>query len=170
MSSISIYVDTNCINARQNEKHLNKLEELYDREKILIEKTDTLDTELQEGDSYPKGLKKSLKYIESFGSAVLGHSRLNFCQLADEIDEKRLTRVLAILWGEKPRSVYSKNEIRDAMHIATAIRYGGTYFITEENALLNKATKIQKEFNIKIRKPKSCLVEVIERLKVLGKA
>lgn len=46
---ISVYIDTNCINARQNNVAINKLEQLYNEELILIEKSDTLDTELRRG-------------------------------------------------------------------------------------------------------------------------
>jgi len=166
-SSISVYIDTNCINAKQANKYLNELEELYIREEILIEKTDTLDTELQDGKGYPQGLKKSMKYIESYGPTVFDHSRWNSSILGDEKDEERLSKVLEILWGKKVRSSYRKQDIRDAMHISTAIRYGGKYFVTDERKLLNKADKIEIVFGIKIRNPENCLDEVKARLKVL---
>lgn len=157
---ISVYIDTNCINARQNDQFLNELEKLYLEEKILIEKTDTLDTELQENKKYPLGQKKSLSYIESYGPAVFGHSRWGSTIFADEHDEKRLTKVLAILFGPKSRQSYGRNDIRDAMHISTAIRYGGGFFVTSEKALIDKAKEIEKEFGIKIRTPQDCLTEV----------
>lgn len=165
MSSISVYLDTNCINARQNDPHINRLEKLHNQEKILIEKTDTLDTELQDG--YSKGLKKSENYIESFGGTVLGHSRWNHSQWADENDERRLTKILEILWGTKNRSGYSRPEIRDAMHIATAARYGGTYFVTNEKALLMHSDEIQRKFTIRVVQPKDCLDRVLQRLNIL---
>lgn len=131
----SIYIDTNCINARQNNDAINKLEELYDQERILIEKTDTLDTELQDGQGYPQGQKKAMNYIESYGPAVVGHSRLGSSIVGSDEDDKRLGKMLEILWGKKVRSSYDNSQIRDAMHISTAARYGGTYFVTNEIAL-----------------------------------
>ncbi len=165
MSPISVYIDTNCINARQKDHSINDLENLFREQKILIEKTDTLDTELQEG--YIKGLKKSNNYIESFGGAVWGHSGWDHSQWADDADERRLTRILKILWGQKNRSYYSKSEIRDAMHIATAARYGDTYFITNEKALLKHHNVIYSEFSIRILNPRDCLDAVLKRLVIL---
>lgn len=165
---ISVYIDTNCINARQNDQYINKLEELYEQDKILVEKADTLDTELQGKSGYPKGQRKSLSYIESYGPAVLGHSRLGYSILGDDQDDQRLGRILEILFGKKVRSAYSYNEIRDAMHIATAIRYGGTYFITTDTDLLKRADLIESEFGLKIRNPKDCLQEIEDRLRVIA--
>ena len=162
---ISVYIDTNCINAKQNIDALNELEQLYNDGKILIKKTDTLDTELKEGGGYHKGLKKSLNYIESYGPAVIDHSRLDFSIVGDDGDDERLSKVLSILWGIKARANYSKREIRDAMHVSTAIRYGGTYFVTQEKAVLAKAEEIKKEFGIVICNPVSCLSLVKEYLR-----
>lgn len=165
MSSISVYIDTNCINARQKDHYINDLEKLFQEEKIIIEKTDTLDTELQEG--YKKGLEKSDNYIESFGDAVWGHSRWDYSQWADDVDERRLTRILEIFWGLKNIPYYSKSEIRDALHIATAAKYGGTYFITKEKALLMRHNVIRFEFSIRILNPRDCLDAVLKRLAIL---
>lgn len=165
---ISVFIDTNCINAKQSIKPLNELERLYADEKILIEKTDTLDTELQEGKGYPRGLKKSLNYIESYGPAVVGHSRLGSCIVEDESDNRRFSKVLSILWGQKARSQYSRQEIKDAMHIATAIRYGGTYFVTLEHNILKKSEEIKKEFVITICTPSNCLKFVKEEIRRLN--
>lgn len=163
---ISIFIDTNCINARGNDVAINELEKLYREDKILIEKADTLDTELTHGFGYPKGQEKSLDYVESYGPAVIGHSRIGFSMIGDEGDDERLGSILKILWGTRNRSDYSTNEIRDAMHIATAVRYGGTYFITKEKNILKKNYEIKKEFGINVCDPEHCLEEVKKRLKI----
>lgn len=162
---ISVYIDTNCINARQGEPHLNELEKLYEEGKILIEKTDTLDTELREGEGYKRGQRKSLSYVESYGPAVVENSRVGSSIVGSKEDDVRLSRVLEVLWGKKTRKSYSKNEIRDAMHISTAIRYGGNFFVTLESGILENAGELQGEFNIKVRSPENCLVDVTKRLK-----
>src|SRR4030043_2027128 len=167
---ISVYIDTNCINARQKDPSLNQLEELYEQEKILIEKTDVLDTELQENKGYPLGQRKSMQYVESFGPGVVDHSRVGSSIVGDADDDIRLTRVLTLLWGQKRRNEYTKEEIRDAMHISTAVRYGGTYFVTTEKGLLKKAEVVGKEFGIKLRDPERGLHEVGQRLKILEAA
>lgn len=164
-ASTSIYIDTNCINARQSNQDLNALEQLNEDGKIIIEKTDVLDTELKEGLAYPRGQKKSLGYIESYGPFVLGHSRLGFSVLGTKVEESEFAEMLELLWGKKGQNLYTKNEVRDAMHIYTASRYGGTFFVTSEEAILAKANAIEKRFGIKVRDPNSCLIEVEERLK-----
>lgn len=160
MFRILVYIDTNCINAKQAVYAINELEKLSEQEKITIEKTDVLDTELQRNQGYPSGQKKSMDYIESFGQYVPDHSRMGFSIEGDASDNQRLSRVLIILWGVKEWSDYSKQEIGDAMHISTAIRSGGTYFITHEKALLSKSENIEGEFRIKVRNPIKCLAEV----------
>jgi len=162
MSLISIYIDTNCINVRKSDKYLNELEKLNRQKSIIIEKTDVLDTELREGKGYSQGLNKSLNYIESRGAAVFGHSRYGHAKYSSQNDSERLSRILKILWGTKTRSQYSKQEIRDAIHISTACYHGGTFFVTKETALLKKTQQIEKEFIIKIRNPSNCLEEIIK--------
>lgn len=164
---ISVYIDTNCINARQNSSALNELEKLYEEGLILIEKTDTLDTELARGTGYPQGQKKSMNYIESYGPVVLGYSRIGSSILGSDEDDKRFSKILEILWGKKIRSMYTSSEIGDAMHIATAARYGGTYFITNENRLLIKSQEIKNELNIEICRPEDCIERIKKRIKIL---
>lgn len=162
---ISVYIDTNCVNARQNNAALNQLEKLYEEEKIIIETTDTFETELLEGKSYSRGLRKAMNYVFSFGPSVVGHSRIGSCIVGSEEDDRRLGRVLEIIFGRKLRKDYSRNQIRDAMHLATTIRYGGTYFVTQDNSLLKKAEVIRKEFQTIIVTPEDCLRLVRARLK-----
>lgn len=161
---ISIYLDTNCINARGKDDALNRLEELYRNEKIIIETTDTLETELKEGKGYPKGIIKSMRYIFSYGPAVLGHSRVGSCIIGTEEDDRRLRRVLEIFFGGKDRPQYSKNEMRDAMHVATAIRYGTNYFVTKDKTLLRGMDQIKAEFHIAIVMPEECVRLVNDKL------
>jgi hypothetical protein len=70
----------------------------------------------------------SAEYPEAVGPMVLGHSRLGFAVLGSEEDADRLDDVFAILFPNVNRIAARKNHIRDAMHVATAIRYGGFGF------------------------------------------
>lgn len=168
MSNITIYIDTNCINSKQKIEALNELEKLHEEE-ITIEKTSVLDTELLENPTHNADrLKKSDNYIESYESGNWDNSRWDHAVWAFDKDEKDLTRLLDILWGRKVRSAYTRQEMRDAIHISTAARYGGTYFVTQEKALLNKAEVIEKEFTIKIASPNDCLTAVEKRLAELA--
>jgi predicted nucleic acid-binding protein len=164
---ITIYLDTNCINANQVIPAVNELEKLYEQGKIDIEKTDTLDTELQ-GNPHgnAKRLQKSLNYIESYGPAVFGHSRWDYSVFGSQTDAQKLDRMLEMLWGKKGRSQYSKQQIRDAMHISTAARYGGNYFITNDKELLNKSKEIKQNDQIIVCSPENCLNSVKKTLEI----
>lgn len=165
MTNFSVYIDTNCINAKQKDEALNRLEKLYSDEEILIETTDTLETEFNEGGGYSKGKQKaSNNYIFSYGPAVVEHSRIGTSIVGTDEDDKRLEKVLTIIFGRKRRQDYSRNEIRDCMHISTAVRYGGTYFVTYDKALLIKSEAIKGEFGIKIKTPADALKEILERI------
>jgi hypothetical protein len=69
-------------------------------------------------------------------------------------DEQRLRNVFAALWptndyeadGQK-KTREGRTRFRDAMHVATAIRYSGTGFITEDSGILRAAARIASEFN-----------------------
>jgi hypothetical protein len=168
MTHITVYIDTNCINSLKKIDALNELEKLHEEEKIAIEKTDTLDTELQQNSSKNANrLKKSMNYIESYGAGVWDNSRWDHSVWGDTSDETKLTRMLEILWGKKVRSAYTRQELRDGMHIQTASRYGGTYFVTQEKALIAKSEIIEKEFTIKVVSPDDCLAKINKRLREL---
>lgn len=169
---IAIYKDTNTINANKKITAVNELENLAEEypEQLIIEKTDTLDVELLENEAHNENrLKKSDDYIESFGVAVLGHSRVGHSIVGSKSDDLIFTEILKIIFGQKLRNEYSKQEIKDAMHIMTTIRYGGTYFITYDKKILNKSDKLFGRFNSTIIcTPEDCLVKVKKRLNLPG--
>ena len=170
---IAIYKDTNTINANLNDPAINELEILVEKypKYLMFEKTDTLDTELLENSHHnARRLKKSDQYIESFGVAVLGHSRVGHSIIGSDADDKRFSEVLEILFGKKLRSNYAIQEIRDAMHVMTTIRYGGNYLITYDKKLLEKSQQIFSRFNSTlICNPNECLEKVKKRLYILLK-
>lgn len=169
---IAIYKDTNTINARGLIIAINELEELAEKypNHLMFEKTDTLDTELlQNPTKNSERLKKSSNYIESFGLAVLGHSRLGSSVVGTDEEDKQFGEILKIIFGEKKRNEYNKNEIRDGMHVMTTMRYGGNYFITNDRKLLDKSKELFQLNNVTIVcSPEACLARVKDRLKVLG--
>lgn len=170
---IAVYKDTNTINANLQDSAVNALEELAEQypDNLMFEKTDTLDTELLENPQHNVGrLKKSDQYIESFGVAVLGHSRLGHTVVGSEEDDKMFSEILGILFGKKQRSSYTRQEIRDAMHVMTTIRYGGNYLITYDKKLLAQSKKLFNRFNATIIcTPSDCLMKVKQRLSLILK-
>lgn len=170
---IAIYKDTNTINANLKDVEVNALEELAEKyyKNLMFEKTDTLDTELLENSEHNAArLKKSDQYIESFGVAVLGHSRLGHTVVGSEADDEIFSEILEILFDKKQRNGYTKQEIRDAMHVMTTIRYGGNYLITYDKKLLAQSKQLFNRFNATIIcTPSDCLIKVKQRLSLILK-
>lgn len=171
---IAIYKDTNTLNEESDNRAINELEKLVVEypDEISIDKTSVMDTELKKNASKnAKRLHKSSEYIESYEVAVLNVSRLGYGVLGSGQDDQELTDILSIIFGEKPRSSYKQNDLRDALHIHTVIRHGGSYFITYDKKLLRRSKEIKERFNsIIICKPEKCLELVLARIKVLKDA
>lgn len=162
-----VFIDTNCLNEEGTDQDLTELERLEDKGIILMEKTDVIDTEMIEG-NYQKGLFKSLKLIESFGPAVWGHSRWGHSVWSSQEDEQKLSSVVKCLFGEKPRSSYRKQQIRDAMNVITAGRYGGNYFCTYDRQILKKAIELRSLCGgVLVCTPKDCLAAISKKIEFL---
>ncbi|GEM_PF-4443908 len=171
---IAIYKDTNTLNEESDNRAINELEKLAIEypDEISIDKTSVMDAELKKNAlKNAKRLHKSSGYIESYEVLVLDVSRLGYAVLGSEKDDKELTDILSIIFGEKPKSSYKQNDLRDALHIHTTIRHGGRYFITYDKKLLRKSKEIEGRFNsIIICNPEKCLELVLVRIKVLKDA
>ena len=72
------------------------------------------------------------------GPAVWDHSRFDHSVFGSEEDRERLAAVFSALFPGADWAATSSKSRRDAMHVATAIRYGYTGFLTRERRLLNK--------------------------------
>lgn len=129
-----------------------------------------MDTELSDAADPADLFAASADYVESFGPAVFDHSRFDHAVFFGDDDETRLDRVYSILFpGSDRRDSYAgraRRKIRDAMHIATAIRYGANGFVTQDkNDLVSKSDAIAEAFNgFRILTPESALA-FIERMK-----
>jgi hypothetical protein len=140
---------------------------------INLGRTDTVDTELADVKDPVKRaelLEESGTYVESFGPAVFDHSRLDHAVFAGEEDTDRIDAVYAILFPGSDRRDSStgraRRKLRDAMHIATAIRYGGTLFVTRDlEDLVSKSDAIAAAFNgFRIMTPERALA-FVQRVK-----
>lgn len=108
-----------------------------------------MDTELATAsdDKREALLDQSSQYVEHFGPAIIDESRLGSCVVAGEEDVDRHQRVFRILFPGADPATATLNHFRDAMHVATAIRYGAKGFVTNERRLLNKDSTIRNAFN-----------------------
>ena len=117
---------------------------------VRLQKTDTLDTELSEAKPGRRAdlVATSADYAEALGPFVFNHSRFDFAVFASEDDDDRLRRVLAITKpGVTQRGQVRPNDMRDAMHIATASRYAGSGLITRDKNLLRRSAELSVELN-----------------------
>jgi hypothetical protein len=111
--------------------------------------TDVTKTEWRDADPdrHAALLDQAVDYGEVYGPMVLGHSRIGRSVLGSAEDEDRLGRVFGILFPGTDLLTARKQHIRDAMNVATAIRYGVNCFVTNDRRLLNKRDAIKAAFN-----------------------
>ena len=131
--------------------------------RVEIAKTDTVDTERTDGVPDAMATDRILEtagIIEVHGAVVLGHSRLDHTVLASDEDDSRIDSVLSVLFPDSDRHATdrtSMHNLRDAMHIATTIRYGYDVFVTTEVRLLKKAEAIQRDWGVEILLPSAAV-------------
>ncbi|HEY5014200.1 MAG TPA: hypothetical protein VIK61_16065 [Acidimicrobiia bacterium] len=126
---LRFYLDTNFVG--DGSPAAVELRALHDAGWIGLHRTDTVDTELAGDPDVARRtglLAMSADYVESFGPLILDHSRLDHAVIGNDDDGARLNAVYAVLFPGSNRSDPStgraSNKLRDAMHVATAIRYG----------------------------------------------
>lgn len=88
------------------------------------------------------------------GPLVLDHSQLDMSVLGSQEDGDRIQRVYALLWPNNrfaddanQATATGRTRFRDALHVATAIRYGGTGFVTEDGKLLASVDRVAGQFD-----------------------
>ena len=140
--------------------------------RVEIAKTDTVDTERIDGVSDATATERILEtagIIEVHGPAVFGHSRLDHAVFASDEDAIRIDRVLAVLFPDSDRYATdrtSMHNLRDAMHIATAVRYGYAVFVTTETRILKKADAIRRDWGVEILRPSDSVRWVERRIEL----
>ena len=160
LTSLVFFIDTHILDATDDESAL--LRKLYEMNWISLRRTDAMDTELAAApeEKWAALTEASAAYAESLGPMVLDHSRLDHSVLGSDEDVARDDLVFSTLFPGADRATCRKNHIRDAMHVATAIRYGGRAFVTKERKLLNKSDRIAELFQgFRIWSPAQALAE-----------
>jgi hypothetical protein len=121
-----------------------ELRNLHEQGWIELIKSDVLDTELR-GASDPERreqlLEGSRSYVEYQGAMVWGYSDWGHGVWGSPQDEELRKRVLTILFPGVPIDTTKRQHIRDAMHVATAIRYNVNGFVTREDASSTSARR-----------------------------
>jgi hypothetical protein len=140
------------IERRNNPSEYRELEILYEQFHVFLAKTDVVDTELdpKKNVMIRDHFLASIHFLELHGPVVLGHSRLGHSVLASDEDIQRLNRVKEIIGIRVISERAAKHDLRDAMHIATSIRYSYDGFITGEKRLLRHNAQFHSEFGFRI--------------------
>lgn len=145
------FLDVNVIDADD----AADLRRLHVLDWVWLSVTDTAHLEtMQNPDTYARLLPQIAPYDIAHGMFTLDHSVLGMAVLGSEDDETHARAVYAAMW---PRGIYEadgkmatrtgKNRFRDAMHVATAIRYHGTGFVTRDEGILKAADRIHELFD-----------------------
>ncbi|WP_340375933.1 hypothetical protein U5640_12700 [Streptomyces sp. SS7] len=168
LTALLLFIDTHIIDAVDEASVC--LRHLRDEGWINLQRTDALDTELADAppEKWAQLTEASAAYPEALGPMVWGQSRWDSSVWGTEEDHTRLHDVFAILFPNVERATARDNHVRDAMHVSTAIRYGGFGFVTRERRLLNKADRIAERFHgFRMWPPEDALTEAAVRIRGL---
>ena len=132
--SIDVHIIDNQSPAACTLRRLNEVGWIY------LQQADTLITEISgtaDVDKFDRLAEAASPYPVMMGPMILNHSVLNLSVLGGPEDEVRLRAVYATLWPNSSYEVDGANtsakgrtRFRDAMHVATAVRYGLRGFVT----------------------------------------
>jgi hypothetical protein len=149
---IRFYFDTNFVTDESEAAESLRL--MHEDGWINLWRTDTVDTELQGAKDEKRDglLAASAPYVESMGPLVLDNSRWDGAVWGNDEDAERIDSVFRILFPDSDRDDHStgraRRKLRDAMHVATSIRYAGSGLVTRDDEdLLSKSAEIAAEFN-----------------------
>lgn len=114
-----------------------------------LTRTDVMDTELVGAPEAQRAnlVARSGELTEHLGPFILDHSRLDHALLGNAVDDELLHRVFELLYPGANWAAARPQHIRDAMHVAWAIRYGADGFITRDKRLLNKREAVAAVFD-----------------------
>lgn len=146
-------LDTNLIGRAPT--GMAEIQSLADQGRVHLIRSDAVDTELatcKDDDLRQHLLAISSRLPEQFGVSVWGHSRSGHSVRGTEKDMAVFDRVWMVLQAGRDRATASRNDVLDAMHVWTAIRYGADAFLTMDGAgkdkgLLQRDGAISDEFD-----------------------
>jgi predicted nucleic acid-binding protein len=111
----------------------------------------------------------------SRGPVVLDHSLPDVGMLASDDDQARLEQVHQLIWGHpwaddaEATGRTPRNRIRDTMHVATAIRYNGDAFVTDDEDVQHAAGAIVQQFRMPIWSPEQAVAELATEITLMRK-
>jgi predicted nucleic acid-binding protein len=124
--------------------------DLYLNHRVSLAKADTVDVERTaglHGTVAEQRILETAGIIEAHGPFVLDHSRLEHSVFGSASDISGIEDVLQLVHPGRALADSSKagvHDIRDALHIWTAIRYGYQAFVTTDGAVLKSADRLRR--------------------------
>ena len=135
----------------------------------MFGKADTVEFERSEGEPESIAFARRLEtagLIEIYGPFVEGHSAVETSVFPSQEDETRIAQVLALIHPNAARgdTRTAAHNLRDAMHVATAIRYGWNGFVTVDNAVLGAVAVVRREWGFSIFSPSGAVTWVLDEV------
>ena len=103
----------------------------------------------------------SFESKEDIGEAVYDNSRYDHATYGGTSNYQD---ILSIIFPETKGCSPTRQQIRDAMHVATHKKYGRDYFVTKDKAILRAKEKLEK-IGIKVVHPHECVEELKKIIK-----
>lgn len=103
-------------------------------------------------------LDETAEVLEAFGPMIVGHARLDHSVMGGEYDDRGIDRVLSVVHPGSDRygtSTTAIHNLRDAIHVWTAIRNGWTAFVSEDPAVINANVRMiqQSDWSLRLLSP-----------------
>jgi hypothetical protein len=137
-------------------EHAATLRRFHEAGWLSLESSDTTRVEiagLADDDKREELEDLAWQFPMPMGPFVLGHSQFDSSVVASEEDQARIEAVYNVLWPDNaieddaaPTSSLGRRRFRDALHVATAIRYGISAFITCDRRILAKRDELAELF------------------------
>lgn len=103
----------------------------------------------------------SSEFKEDIGGGYYEHSRYDHAIYGGASDFKE---ILQVIFPETKGCAPTKQQIRDAMHVATHKNYGRDYFVTKDKAILQAKEKLKEKFGILVMNPADCVKDLKKNL------
>jgi predicted nucleic acid-binding protein len=172
MLDTSVWITANDPARRQSSHYpaVALLFEQFETGRVMLGKAGMVDVERTENATRQEAARRlgeTAHVLEAFGPMLPGHGRLDHSVQGGEYDDRAIDRVLSVVHPGSDRygmSTTAIHNLRDAIHIWTAMRNGWTAFVTEDPAVIraNKRMIQQADWSLRLLSPAEA-VEWVER-------
>lgn len=160
LTGLCLYFDTNVIGDQA--QAVQELWRCRTEGWIRIQRTDTMDTELERASELKRQdlLAESAQLAESLGGVRIGVATGVPKMTGSDQDQRDLEDAFEILHPGSTKLPRRGNDVRDAMHICCAARYGAQMFVTRDKGILKRALQIRERFDLEVADPEQTMIDV----------